>query len=61
MTLSSLLLRVSTDGPMEDLGELRLWVQEGLAITEADCTSDHKVQCGAAEEGLGRIIEVMDK
>lgn len=57
MTLSSLLLRFTTDGPMEDLGELRLWIQQGIAITEADCTSDHKAQCDAAgEEGLGESM-----
>lgn len=57
MTLSSLLLRFSNDDPVEDLGKLRLWIQKGIAITEADCTSDHKVQCDAAgEEGLGESM-----
>lgn len=55
MTLTPLLLRFSTESSMEDLGKPRLQVQKATAVVEADCSPDHKVQCGCCRRRAWRM------
>lgn len=41
MVLSDLLLRMNTEGYMEDLWMPRLQVRQAVAVVEADCSPDH--------------------